>query len=110
MLLLTGAGKPFPVLATPFDERAASFSPDGRWIAYISNDSGTFQVYVRPFSADGNTGASGARWQVSKDYGVNPHWRSDGKQLFYGDLNGVDVMAVDIDTSHGFQAGTPRRS
>ena len=52
--------------------RQARFSPDGRWIAYISNESGTFQVYVRPFSPDGNTGAAGAKWQVSKGFGMNP--------------------------------------
>jgi hypothetical protein len=63
---------------------------------------------VRPFSPNGNTGAAGAKWLVSKGFGTTPRWRSDGKQL-YLPLNSPDVIAVDIDTSKGFQAGTPRQ-
>jgi Tol biopolymer transport system component len=103
------ATKPVPVLATPFAEGSAHFSPDGRWIAYRSNESGTFEIYVRPFSLNGITGSAGAKWLVSKGNGLNPRWRSDGKQLFYAPQNIRDVMAVDIDTSKGFQAGIPRR-
>jgi hypothetical protein len=98
-----------PFLATQFNEGLAQFSPDGRWVAYTSNESGTGtnDIFVRPFSPDASGGA-GAKWPVSKGGGFSPRWRPDGKQLFYATIN-PDLMAVDIDTSRGFQAGTPRR-
>ncbi|HXP87395.1 MAG TPA: protein kinase [Bryobacteraceae bacterium] len=101
------ASKPTPFLATQFSEGFAQFSPDGRWIAYTSNESSAADVFVRPFSSDAS-GGGGAKWLVSKSSGVYPRWRSDGKQLFYSTIS-LDFMAVDIDTSKGFQAGTPRR-
>ncbi len=64
------------------------------------------EIYVRPFTPEAPAG-TGAKWLVSKGGGVRPIWRPDGKEVFY--LNGTQVMAVDIDTSKGFQAGTPRR-
>ena len=81
---------------------------NSRWIAYVSIESGTREVYVRPFSPDGNTGTNGAKWLVSKGTGVYPRWRADSKELFYISQT-VQQMAVDIDTSKGFQAGTPRQ-
>jgi len=104
--LAAGDAKPMPILATQFNEREAQVSPDGRWIAYTSNESSASDVYVRPFSAEGN--GSGAKWLISKGLAIYPRWRSDGKQIFYADPN-LDIMAVDIDTSKEFQAGTPRR-
>jgi Tol biopolymer transport system component len=101
--------KPVSVLATQFNEGQARLSPDSRWIAYTSNEAATYQVYVRPFPRDGNIGAPGAKWLVSKGFGIMPRWRADSKQLFYEAQNSFDVMAVDIDTSKGFQAGIPRR-
>jgi Tol biopolymer transport system component len=101
------ASKPMPFLATQFNEGLAQFSPDGRWVAYNSNESGTADIFVRPFSPDASGGA-GAKWLVSKGGGANPRWRPDGKQLFYANI-GLGFMAVDIDTSKGFQSGTPRR-
>jgi Tol biopolymer transport system component/predicted Ser/Thr protein kinase len=105
----TGGGKPFAFLATQFTEGQAQFSPDGHWIAYTSNDSAPASIFVRPFSADGRSGASGAKWLVSTGLGLNPRWRHDGKQLLYATAAGFDIMAVDVDTSKGFQAGAPRR-
>jgi Tol biopolymer transport system component len=102
----TNGGKPNPLLATQFSEGEAQVSPDGRWIAYQTNESGAADIYVRPFSAEGNGG--GAKWLVSKGVSGYPRWRSDSKQLLYANIN-LDLMAVDIDTSKGFQAGTPRR-
>jgi Tol biopolymer transport system component len=100
--------KPFVFLQTEFQEQRGSFSPDGRWIAYMSNESGTQEVYVRPFSPNATTeSASGGKWMISKG-GGNPHWRSDGKELFYNDGGGAQ-MAVDITADKAFQAGTPRR-
>ncbi len=76
-LPLAGDRKPFPVVQTPFDETAGQFSPDGRWVAYQSNESRTVQIYVRPFPG------SGGPWQVSTAGGSQPRWRPDGKELFY---------------------------
>ena len=102
-----GEAKPISLLETPFREFLARVSPDGRWLAYTSTESGTPDVYVRPFTPDATAGM-GAKWLVSKGGGLRPIWRPDSKELFYLTLPGP-VMAVDIDTSKGFQAGTPRR-
>src|SRR5262249_47342260 len=75
-LPLVGERKPSPVALTTFDERGGEFSPDGRWIAYESNESGSFEVYVRPFPA-------GAKSIVSKGGGTQPRWSRDGKELYY---------------------------
>jgi hypothetical protein len=106
----SGSSTPFAVLATQFNEGAGQFSPDGRWIAYTSNESSVLDVYVRPFSPDGKTGAAGGKWLVSSG-GLNglPLWSADGRQLFYASAATFGLMAVDIDTRAGFQAGTPRR-
>ncbi len=86
----------------------AQDSPDGRWIAYASPESGSYEIYVRPFSPEASDGATGVRWMVSKGTGMHPKWRSDGRQLLYTSLK-LEQMAVDVDTSKGFQYGTPRR-
>jgi Tol biopolymer transport system component len=102
--------KPVSILATRLNEFGAQFSPDGRWIAYVSNESSTIDVYVRPFSPEGSAGAaSGPKWLISKGLGVFPRWSADGKQLFYISPTNLDLMAVDIDISKGFRAGTPKR-
>lgn len=93
------------VLGTPFIEQSASFSRDGRWIAYVSDESGPRQVYVQGFPAPGG------KWQISTNMSNNssPRWRSDGKELFY-DRSG-QMMAVDLTgTVAGgqFKAGTPQ--
>jgi dipeptidyl aminopeptidase/acylaminoacyl peptidase len=100
-------GKPVVLLRTQFAEQFPRISPDGRWLAYTSNESGDNDVYVRPFMPDAPNGA-GAKWLVSKGGGFRPIWRPDGKALFYISAN-FQVVSVDIDTSQGFQAGTPRR-
>ena len=99
--------KPISLLKTQFREGVARVSPDGRWLAYTSEESGTLQNYVRPFTPEAPAG-TGAKWMVSKGGGIRPIWRPDGEELFYLTPVG-QVMAVDIDTSKGFQAGTPRR-
>jgi len=76
VMTLSG-GPPSVVAATSADERNGRLSPDGRWIAYTSNESGRFEVYVQPFPA------TGAKWQVSKEGGQQPQWRRDGRELFY---------------------------
>ncbi len=71
------AGKPEVFLQTPFDERYPVLSPDGRWLAYASNESGSFQVYIRAFPDRGR------RWQVSNEGGLTPAWSRDGRELFF---------------------------
>jgi len=105
--------KPFPFLQTEFEEFAGQFSPSERgtprWIAYTSNESGAYEVYVRPFSPDSSaTSASGGKWMVSRGGGGYPHWRTDGKQLFYRSPTGT-VMVVDVTSAKPFQTGVPRR-
>jgi dipeptidyl aminopeptidase/acylaminoacyl peptidase len=75
-------GEPVPVVQTDADERTARISPDGRSIAFVSNTSGVFEVYVQPFPGPGR------RSQVSTKGGDQPHWRSDGSELFYVALDG----------------------
>ncbi|MBI4908008.1 MAG: serine/threonine-protein kinase [Acidobacteria bacterium] len=98
---LTGARKPVLFLQTPFDEGHAIFSPDGKWIAYDSTESGTDEVYVQPFPA------TGAKWQISKSGGARSRWRADGKELFFRDEHGK-LFSVDIKTGSAFEAGTPK--
>ena len=82
VLPLRGGGKPFSVGQTEFDERDGQLSPDGKWIAYYSNRSGRYEVYVQPFPG------SGAAVQVSTSGGAQVRWRSDGRELFYIALDG----------------------
>jgi serine/threonine protein kinase len=102
-----GEAKPVPLLQTQFFESFARVSQDGRWLAYTSTESGTPENYVRPFTPEAPAG-TGAKWLVSKGGGIRPVWRPDGKELFYISL-ASQMMAVDVDTSKGFQARTPRR-
>ena len=71
------AGKPEVFLQTSFDERHPSFSPNGRWLAYSSNESGIFQVYVRAFPD------TGGKWQISNNGGVYPVWSRNERELFF---------------------------
>lgn len=89
-----------PLLQTTFAERNAEISPDGRWMAYESNESGRFEVYVRPFP-----NLDGGRWQVSTGGGTQAAWARNGRELFY--RNEDALMAVSIRTEGGFVAGNP---
>jgi Tol biopolymer transport system component len=104
-----GGGKPIPFLQTESQASLGQFSPDGRWIAYTSNDSGAFEVYVRPAlpNSIGGTSGSGSKWMVSKGGGAFPRWRGDGKQLFYLSLN-RQLMAADVTADRTFQTGIPK--
>ena len=109
VLPLDGDRKPVPFLRTEFSEGQAAFSPDGRWAAYTSFESGGPEVYVRPFSSPGTAGSSsaGGKWQISKAGGQAPRWRGDGKELFYSTPDGR-VMAVEVTANPSFQAGIPQ--
>lgn len=97
---------PYPFQQTRFDETGARFSPDGRWVAYQSNETGRYEVYVREFVTSPDSAGKGGKWLVSKDGGGAPEWREDGKELVYRDLHGKG-MSVSVDTTRTFQAGAP---
>jgi Tol biopolymer transport system component len=75
-LPLRGERKPFPVVATPFNETSAQFSPDGQWIAYQSNESGSVEIYVQRYP-------SGRKVRISSEGGVQARWQPEGRELFY---------------------------
>jgi Tol biopolymer transport system component len=101
--------KPVPVVNTTFNELRGSFSPDARWFAYMSDESGRFEVYVQPFTPPGSGATPVAgKWQISRDGGGRPKWRADGKELIFRALPSLTPMAVDITTSPSFQAGVPK--
>ncbi|MDE3179081.1 MAG: serine/threonine-protein kinase [Acidobacteriota bacterium] len=93
MLPLFGDKKPFPFIQGPFNDREASYSPDGKWLAYASDESGRWEVYVVAFP-QGN-----GKRQVSAGGGLLPRWRRDGKELFY--LSGNELMAAGIQEKEG---------
>jgi dipeptidyl aminopeptidase/acylaminoacyl peptidase len=101
ILPMSGDRKPFPFLQTLFNEQQAQFSPDGKWIAYTSDESGAPEVYVQTFPA------SGGKWRISTSGGAEPRWRRDGKELFY---IAADKKLMSVDTKLGptFEAGVPK--
>lgn len=101
-LPLSGDQKPFPFLPTEFAEMHAQFSPDGKWVAYTSNESGTWQVYVRRFPDTGD------KWPVSTSGGAQPRWRRDGRELFYISAD-KKLMAVEVKMDGAaFEASVPK--
>jgi Tol biopolymer transport system component len=102
-LPLDATRQPFPVVRTGFDERDAQFSPDGKWIAYQSNESGRFEIYVQPFPGPGD------KVTVSTSGGAQVRWRQDGTELFYMSLDDqLMVVPVEIAAkSQHINVGTP---
>jgi dipeptidyl aminopeptidase/acylaminoacyl peptidase len=96
---------PVPVVNLQFDSITARFSPDGRWIAYTSNESGTNDVSVRPF--DPATGTLGTPVVLTSGGGRTPLWRRDGKEIFYLGQDGI-VTAMEVNTAGGWKAGSPK--
>ena len=104
VLPLSGDRKPSALLHTPFGESFGQISPEGKWLAYQSGETGRLEVYVQPFP-------SGAgKWQISTNGGLLPRWRRDGRELFYTtQLLGGKMMAVDIKSMGStFEAGSPK--
>jgi serine/threonine protein kinase len=100
ILALGDSTRAFPLFQTRFDEGWPTFSPDGRWLAYMSTESGKEEVYVTSFAHPG------AKWQVSVNEGDRPSWRRDGKELFYTD-NADKLMVAKVDGSGAaFQIGS----
>jgi eukaryotic-like serine/threonine-protein kinase len=99
VLPLFGDHKAYPFIQSNFSAREANFSPDGKWLAYCSNESGEYRIYVVPFPGPGG------KWQVSFGDGRGPLWRRDGKEIFYLSADNK-LMAVKVETSGGtFAAG-----
>jgi dipeptidyl aminopeptidase/acylaminoacyl peptidase len=92
-VLPLNGGEPFAYAATTAEEKNAQMSPNGRWLAYTTNQSGVEEVHVQSFPTPGAT-----RWQVSAGGARQPQWRPDGKQLFYMSLD-KKLMAVDVESS-----------
>ena len=101
VLPLFGERKPFPYVQTEFREVSARLSPDGRWLAYTSNESNRQEIYVASFPAPGG------KWQVSTSGGSRSVWSHDGKELYFLSTEGK-MMAVEIKPGATFQAGVPK--
>ena len=97
------AGKPEVYLQTPFDKRNPSFSPDGRWLAYASNELGSFQVYVQAFPD------KGGKWQISSAGGGYPMWSHSGRELFFESLDNRIMVAGYTVQGDSFVPDKPRR-
>jgi Tol biopolymer transport system component len=96
-----GDRTPAKVLEASFNQVQGKLSPDGRWIAYTSNENNRTDVFVQTFPP------GGGKWQISIDGGGEPAWRADGRELFF--MNGRRLYAVDVEATGGrFEAGTPR--
>jgi Tol biopolymer transport system component len=103
-----GTPKPFPFAQSEFGEFAGQFSPDGRWIAYASTETGKPEIYVQPFTpAAGGSSPTGGKSIVSSGGGTRSAWRADGKELYYATPEGK-MMAVEIATGPALKAGIPR--
>ena len=100
-LPLDGDRKAFPVVETTFNESNGQFSPDGKWIAYQSNESGQLEIYVQPFPGPAQ------KTRISSDGGVQARWRQDGQELFYlAPDNRLMAVRIRIDST-GVDVGTP---
>ena len=104
-LSMDGESEPEPFVTSPFNEGYPAFSPDGRWLAYASDETGEFEVYVRPFP-DGDPA-----YRISADGGSSPVWSPDGSQLYYRrrlDDGARSVMVVEVQTTPSFTRNQPR--
>jgi Tol biopolymer transport system component len=99
--LATTPRKAKTLLRTQFKEDTPELSPDGKWAAYISNESGRFEIFVRPSSG------SFDQWQISTNGGAQPRWRRDGRELVYVTPDG-NVMSVAIESQPVFRPGAPK--
>jgi eukaryotic-like serine/threonine-protein kinase len=101
VLPLAGDRAPFPWLATTFNEAEARFSPDGRWVAHESDETGRPEIFIRSFASPG------VRVQISSGGGTKPQWRRDGKELYYVSAD-YQLMAVPLRAGQGLEPGASR--
>ncbi|HEY3124685.1 MAG TPA: hypothetical protein VGK70_11575, partial [Thermoanaerobaculia bacterium] len=102
LLPLFGDRKAYPFLATEFDEEGASFSPDGRWLSYTSNETGRRELYVVPFPGPGG------KWQISTSGALGGIWIRGGREILYGTL---DFVATSVEVKagkSGLEIGAPK--
>ncbi|HJZ82298.1 MAG TPA: hypothetical protein VKD91_18195, partial [Pyrinomonadaceae bacterium] len=102
VLPMAGDRKPWPFLQTDANEVGAKLTPDGQWLAYASDESGKYEVYVQSFPS------GGGKRQISTNGGIGPRWRGDGKELYYHTPDGA-LMAVDVNAGKGFENGAPHK-
>jgi serine/threonine protein kinase/Tol biopolymer transport system component len=95
-------GKPKPFVNSAFADAEPAFSPDGRWLAYHSNETGSFEVYVRPFPGPGG------KWQISSGGGLDPKWSRNGKELFYRTPDSKIMVATYTTSGDSFHADKPQ--
>jgi dipeptidyl aminopeptidase/acylaminoacyl peptidase len=101
LLPLFGDRKPTPLVRTPFNEFQAQISPDGRWLAYASDETGTYEIHVQTFPTPAR------KHRISTHGGTEPQWRGDGRELFYLSTDGK-LMSVDVGSREMFESGEPR--
>jgi len=102
-LLPLSGDKPFPLLSSPGDQQFAQFSPDGRWVAYSSSETGRPEIYVVPFPA------TGSKWQISTNGGTRPRWRRDGKEIVFEVEGSGKVMSAQVNgRGPNFEVGEVR--
>jgi Tol biopolymer transport system component/predicted Ser/Thr protein kinase len=101
VLPLFGDRKPFPLVQSEFIDRNGQFFPDGRWVAYVSDESGRLEIYVVPFPGPGG------KWQVSTGGGASPHWSADGRELFYVSPD-RELMTVEVKSGSDFEVSSPK--
>ena len=94
-------GKPFVYLKTKYAETSARFSPDGHWVAYLSNESGTYEIYVQSFPDPRE------KVRISTEGGMDPRWRADGRELYFIAPDG-HLMVSEVSAKSGFQASVPK--
>ena len=116
---MEGDRTPWVLPKTPFQERWGTFSPDGRWVAYQSDESGRDEIYIRPFAGPAASGAVlrqgsgqaasqvGGQWQVSTAGGIYPRWRQDGAELYYVSPTGALMAAPITVTGASVAPGAP---
>jgi Tol biopolymer transport system component len=102
-LPMFGDVKPFPFVSAPGDQGFAQFSPDGKWVAYASTETGRMEVYVVPFPS------TGAKWQISSAGGTRPRWRGDGKEILFEVPGSGKVMMAQVSSrGSSFEPGEVR--
>jgi Tol biopolymer transport system component len=111
VLPMEGNRDPSALMTSPFREASGAFSPDARWVAYMSNESGQNEIYVRTFVPPGPAGvavaAAGGQWQVSTAGGIFPVWRPDGKELYFINPAGAMMAAPIAVTGSTLEPGVP---
>jgi serine/threonine-protein kinase len=100
--ILPRGGEPTPFLMTPFDESDPAFSPNGKWLAYVSDESGRSEVYVQPYPGPG------AKWPISTDGGTEPAWSGDGSELYFRHRDQLVAVPVLVTKEGEFRTGSPK--